>query len=147
MHIILWKNIFNVLSTFIITNWTCDWPKVFTMHPNKGCFALSIIYFSFGCKFFIWKYYITWINNKQVNCNIHTTIVGPTYLHISMASFKDKLLITLLVKKGHMLAFWIKASITLRMTIETHFRPYYGGHLLGRSPRVTRDQCGEDQPI
>jgi hypothetical protein len=64
-----------------------------------------------------------------------------------MASFKDKLLSTPLVRKGHMLALWIKASVTLRMAIETHFRPYYGGHLRGRSPRVARDQCGEDQPI
>ncbi len=64
-----------------------------------------------------------------------------------MVSFKDKLLITPLVRKGHMLALWIKASVTLRMATKTHFCPYYGGHLLGRSPRVKRDQCGEDQPI
>jgi hypothetical protein len=148
MHIIFWKNIFNVLFTFIITSWTCDCPKVyFVMHRNKGCFVFSRNFSSFGCKFLIWKYYVTWINNKQLNCNIHTTITGPTYLHISMLSFKDKLLTTPLVRKGHMLALWIKASVTLRMATKTNFCPYYGGHLLGRSPRVARDQCGEDQPI
>jgi len=73
--------------------------------------------------------------------------MGPTYLHIFMVSFKEKLLTTPLVREGRMLALWIKASVTLRMATKTHFRLYYGGHLLERSPRVTRDQCGEDQPI